>query len=78
VKFLLFSIQIEQKIPSSSAGGPVVPPQLPAKEPNAQFGFGVPFSYNIPPGSDNMKTGFDAAAKPLNTNLQVFNIFCLV
>jgi hypothetical protein len=75
MKFLLPSIQIEQKVPTSSASGFVVPPQLPAKAPNAQFGFGVPFSYNIPPGSDNMGTGFDAAAKPLNTNLQVCNIF---
>jgi hypothetical protein len=77
VKFLLFSLQIEQKVPSSSAGGSVVPPQLPVNAPNAQFGFGMPFSYNIPPGSDSMETGFDAAAKPLNTNLQVCNILHL-
>jgi hypothetical protein len=71
MKFL--SIQIEQKIPS--AGGSVAPPQLPAQAPNAMFGFGVPFSYNIPPGNDSVGTGFNAAAKPLNTNLQVCNTF---
>jgi hypothetical protein len=69
------SIQIEHKIPSSSTGGSVAPPQLPAQAPNALFGFGVPFSYNIPPGNDSVGTGVNAAAKPLNTNLQVCNPF---
>lgn len=68
--FQPFNYPIEQKIPSSSASGSVVPPQLPAQAPNAVFGFGVPFSYNIPPGNDSVGTGFNAAAKPLNTNLQ--------
>lgn len=75
VKFLSLSTQIEQKIPSSSASGSVVPPQLPAQAPNAVFGFGVPLSYNIPPGNDSVGMGFNAAAKPLNTNLQVCNTF---
>ncbi|PNF37460.1 IST1-like protein [Cryptotermes secundus] len=68
--FQPFNYPIEQKIPSLSAGGPVAPPQLPAQAPKAPFGFSVPFSYNIPPGNDSVGTGFNAAAKPLNTNLQ--------
>jgi len=67
--FQPFSYPDQQKIPSG-AGGFVVPPQLPAHAPNAPLGYGVPFSYNIPPGNDSVGPGSDAAAKPLNTNLE--------
>lgn len=64
------SVQDQQKGPSF-AGGFVAPPQLPANAPNVPLGYGVPFSYNIPPGNDGGGPGLDAAAKPLNTNLEV-------
>jgi hypothetical protein len=76
LKFLSLLVQSEQKVPTSSAGGFVTPPQLPAQAPNApQFGYGVPFSYNIPPANDSVGPAFNAAAKPLNTNLQVCSMF---
>jgi hypothetical protein len=75
LKFLSFSVQIEQKVPASSAGGFVAPPQLPAQGPNVPFGYGVPFSYNIPPANDSAGPACNAAAKPLNTNLQVCTMF---
>ncbi|PSN36537.1 IST1 protein [Blattella germanica] len=59
----------EPKVPPPNIGGFSAPP-LPAQAPNAPFGYGVPFSYNIPPGIDSTPPGIDAAAKPLNTNLQ--------
>lgn len=68
--FQPFVYPSQQKISPSSAGGFVAPPQLPANAPNAPLGYGVPFSYNIPPGNDSVGPGIDAAAKPLNTNLE--------
>jgi hypothetical protein len=61
-------------MPSPSASGFVAPPQLPAHAPNAPLGYGVPFSYNIPPGNDTVGPGFDTAAKPLNTNHKVCSV----
>ncbi|KDR20771.1 IST1-like protein [Zootermopsis nevadensis] len=68
--FQPFNYPSQQKVPPSSAGGFVTPPQLPAQAPNASFAYGVPFSYNIPPASDSGVPAFNAATKPLNTNLQ--------
>ncbi|XP_069688870.1 IST1 homolog isoform X1 [Periplaneta americana] len=71
--FQPFSYPNQPKVPpTSSSGGFVAPPPLPSQAPNAPnapFAYGVPFSYNIPPGND-MGPGYDAASKPLNTNLQ--------
>lgn len=75
LRFLSLLVQSQQKVPTSSSGGFVTPPQLPAQAPNAPFAYGVPFSYNIPPASDSAGPAFNGAVKPLNTNLQVCSMF---
>jgi hypothetical protein len=66
-------LQIQEKGGLPNAEANVLPPPLPSQAPNVPFGYGVPFSYNIPPGvnDNNAGPGIDMGVKPLNTNLQV-------